>query len=97
MVKSTDMDMYEGGDGLITDIHVGRIRVAKLTLMEIYEGGRRRAYPDGLIFEVVAETTTAFCRVRHELENSVLPVGASNMGGIQMGFFKSRSHSNERN
>ena len=44
MVKSTDMDMYEGGDGLITDIHVGRIRVAKLTLMEIYEGQRSRAF-----------------------------------------------------
>ena len=64
------MDMYEGGDGQITDIHEGRFRVAKLTLMGIYEGGSRRAYPDGLTFEVVTETTTVFCRVRRELENS---------------------------
>ena len=91
------MDMYEGGDGRITDIHEGRIRVAKLTLMEIYEGGRKRAYLHGDIFEVVIETTTVFCRVRRELENSVLPVGARNMGGIQMSFYKSRRHSNERN
>ena len=47
------MDMYEGGDGRITDIHEGRIQVAKLSLMEIYEGGRRRAYLHGDIFEVV--------------------------------------------
>ena len=91
------MDMYEGGDGRITDIHEGRIRVAKLTLMEIYEGGRRRAYPDGLIFEVVTETTTVFCHVRRELANSVLSVGARNMVGLELGFFKSRRHSNERN
>ena len=82
------MDVYEGGDGQITDIHEGRIWVAKLTLMRIYEGGRRMAYPDGLIFEVVTETTTVFCRVRRELENSVLPVGAINIGGIQMNFYK---------
>ena len=53
MEKSTCMDMYEGGDGLITDIHVGRIRVAKLTLMEIYEGGRRRAYLTGDILRLL--------------------------------------------
>ena len=67
MVKSTCMDVYEGGDWLNTDIHEGRIGVAKLTLMRIYEGWRRRDYPDGLIFEVVIETTTVFCRVRREL------------------------------
>ena len=96
MEKCTCMDMYEGGDGLITDIHVGRIRVAKLTLMEIHEGGRRRAYLDGFIFEVVTETSAVFCRVRRELENSVLPLGAHTMGGIEMVFFVSRRHSNER-
>ena len=97
MVKSTCMDMYEGGDWLNTDIHEGRIGVAKLTLMRIYEGWRRRDYPDGLIFEVVTKTTTVFCRVRRELENSVLPVGANTMVGIEMDFFVSRRHSNERN
>ena len=91
------MDMYEGGDGQITDIHEGRIWVAKLILLGIYEGWRSRAYLHGVIFEVVTETTTVFCRVRRELENSVLPVGARNMGGIQMSFYKSRRHSNERN
>ena len=96
-MKSTDIDMYGGGDGQNTDIHEGRFWVAKLTLMRIYEGGRRRAYPDGLIFEAFTERTTVFCRVRRELENSVLPVGARNMGGIQMSFYKSRRHSNERN
>ena len=96
MVKSTDMDMYEGGDWPNTDIHEGRIGVAKLTLMRIYEGWRRRDYPDGLIFEVVTETSAVFCRVRRELENSVLPVGAHTMGGIEMVFFVSRRHSNER-
>ena len=78
------MDMYEGGDGRITDIHEGRIRVAKLTLMEIYEGGRKRAYLHGDIFEVVTETTTVFCRVRRELENSVLPVGILSIVEIQV-------------
>ena len=97
MVKSTCMDMYEGGDWLNTDIHEGRIGVAKLTLMGIYEGWKGRAYLHGVIFEVVKETTTVFCRVRRELENSVLPVGARNMVGHEMGFFKSRRHSNERN
>ena len=97
MVKSTAMDVYEGGDGLNTDIHEGRIGVAKLTLMRIYEGWRRRDYPDGLIFEVVTKTNTVFCRVRRELENSFLPVGARNMVGHEIGFFKSRRHSNERN
>ena len=53
MEKSTDMDMYEGGVGLITDIHEGRIRVAKLTLMEIYEGGRRRDYLTGVILRLL--------------------------------------------
>ena len=72
MEKSTCMDMYEGGDGRITDIHEGRIRVAKLTLMEIYEGWRSRAYPDGLIFVVVTETTAVFCRVRRELRRGVI-------------------------
>lgn len=74
MEKSTAMALYEGGDWRITDIHVGRIRVAKLTLMGIYEGWKGRAY-----FEVVTETTTVFCRVRRQLENSVLPVGACAM------------------
>ena len=96
MEKSTDMDMYGGGDGWITDIHEGRIGVAKLTLMRIYEGWRSRAYPDGLIFEVVTETSAVFCRVRRELENSVLPLGAHTMGGIEMVFFVWRRHSNER-
>ena len=67
MEKSTCMDMYAGGDGRITDIHEGRIGVAKLTLMGIYEGWRSRAYLHGVIFEVVDETTTVFCRVRREL------------------------------
>ena len=97
MEKSTCMDMYEGGDGRNTDIHEGRSRVAKLTLMETYEGRRSRASSDGVTFEVVKETTTVFCRVRRELENSVLPVGACNMVGHEMGFFKSRRYSNERN
>ena len=97
MEKSTCMDVYEGGDWLNTDIHEGRIGLAKLTLMRIYEGRRRRDYPDGLIFEVVTETSDVFCRVRRELENSVLPVGACNMVGHEMGFFKSRRYSNERN
>ena len=96
MVKSTCIDMYEGGDWLNTDIHEGRIGVAKLTLMRIYEGWRSRAYSDGLIFEFVTETSAVFCRVRRELENSVLPLGAHTMGGIEMVFFVSRRHSNER-
>ena len=96
MEKSTYMDVYEGGDWPNTDIHEGRIGVAKLTLMGIYEGWRSRAYLHGVIFEVVDETTTVFCRVRRELENSVLPLGAHTMGGIEMVFFVSRRHSNER-
>ena len=67
------------GDWPNTDIHEGRIGVAKLTLMRIYEGWIRRDYPDGLIFEVVTKTSAVFCRVRRELENSVLPVGANTM------------------
>ena len=50
MVKSTDMDMYEGGDWPNTDIHEGRIGVAKLTLMGIYEGWSRRAITQMALF-----------------------------------------------